>query len=177
MNAVLLTCLPFAFAVLAGCQTALPERALELPPHSLQDRRQQSRRFDGIAETDLLAACAGVLQDLGFNLDESEASLGLLVASKERSARSPGQTTMATLLDLLFDIEIEVDKEQRIRASLTTTPIPRSPESHLVRVTFQRVVWNTDREISKREALSEPQLYQRFFDRLSKSVFLEAHSI
>lgn len=164
-------------AVLAGCDGSLPQRALELPPQSLEQRRLQTRRFDGISETALLAACAGVLQDLGFNLDESESDLGLLVASKERTASIAGQRTFAVLLDLLMDVEIDVDAEQRIRASLVSTPAAGASDSHLVRVTFQRIVWTTENEISRREVLGDPELYQRFFERLSKSVFLEANSI
>ena len=163
--------------LLVACQTTLPDTALELPPESIQDRQMQTRRFDGISEADLLAACAGVLQDLGFNLDESEAALGLIVASKERSAYEPAQATMKGLLDLLFSLDIEIDKEQRIRASLVSRPVPSVSNSFQVRVTFQRIVWNTANEISKREELNEPELYQQFFERLSKSVFLEAHSI
>ena len=163
--------------LLAGCGTSGPGRVLELPPQTVEDRRLQTRRFVGITETDLLAACAGVLQDLGFNLDESEADLGLLVASKEASARNTGHTTLATLLNIFVDMDIDVDEEQRIRASLITTPDPERQDSFRVRITFQRVVWNTAKEVSKREALTESELYQRFFERLSKSVFLEAHSI
>ena len=162
---------------LVGCTTPMPERALNLPPQTLEHRRMQTRRFDGIGEAELLAACAGVLQDLGFNLDESESDLGLLVASKERSAHNKTQATLATLLHIFVDIEIEIDKEQRIRASLVTQPVGNMAQSYLVRVTFQRIVWNTDNEIATREALNDPELYQQFFDRLSKSVFLEAHSI
>ena len=161
----------------AACQTTPAEEALELPPQSLQDRQMQTRRFDGIAEADLLAACAAVLQDLGFNLDESEASLGVLVASKQRSAYDAAKGTMAKLLDWIVDIEIEVDKEQQIRASLVSSPVSGRPQSYQVRVTFQRIVWNTNNEITKRQPLNEAELHQRFFDRLSKSVFLEAHSI
>lgn len=165
------------FAMLAGCATPVPERALNMPAQTLENRRLQTRRFDGIGEADLLAACAGVLQDLGFDLDESEADLGLLVASKQRSAHDRTQAILATLVDIFVDIEIEIDKEQRIRASLVTQPVPDAERSFLVRVTFQRIVWNTENEIAKREALTDPELYQRFFERLSKSVFLEAHSI
>ena len=66
---------------------------------------------------------------------------------------------------------------QRIRASLVTWPDPYNERSYFARVTFQRVVWNTENKVSRREVLNEPQLYQRFFEQLSKSVFLEAHSL
>ncbi len=160
-----------------ACGGAPPERALSLPPQSLEERRLQTRRFDDIGEAELLAAAAAVLQDLGFNLDESESDLGLLVASKRRSAGDATRTTVALLLDLFVDIDIDVDREQHIRVSLVTWPAPDTPRSHLLRVTFQRIVWNDENEISKRELLDDPELYQRFFAELSKSVFLEAHSI
>ena len=161
--------------VLTGCQTAIPETALTLPPESLEQRQLQTRRFDGISEAALLAACAGVLQDLGFNLDETEAPLGLIVASKQRSALKPGEAFIKGILDLVLDLESEIDHEQRIRASLVSKPLANN--SFHVRVTFQRIVWTTENEISKREELNDPELYQQFFDRLSKSVFLEAHAI
>jgi hypothetical protein len=169
---------PFvALLMLAACGGHPTESVLELPPESLADRQSQTRRFDGIAEADLLMACAGVLQDLGFNLDESEAPLGVLVASKQRDAGAPTKARLAWLLDLFTDIELELDRDQRIRASLVTRPVPDVEQSYFVRVTFQRIVWNTENEVSKREVLNEPELHQLFFDRLSKSVFLEAHSI
>ena len=167
----------FLVALLAGCQATVPATALKLPPESLQERQLQTRRFDGISEADLLAACAGVLQDLGFNLDEAEAPLGLIVASKNRSAMNHSTAAVKRLLDIFLDIEMEIDDEQRIRASLVTKAVPNVSDSYQVRVTFQRIVWTTENEISKREELDDPELYQQFFDRLSKSVFLEAHSI
>lgn len=173
---ILLVIIAILFA-LCGCATTVPEEALRLPPQSLADRQIQTRRFDGISEAELLSACAGVLQDLGFNLDEAESNLGLLVVSKQRTAHEPTKATMAKLLDILVDIEIEVDKEQQIRASLVTQPVAGTTDSYHVRVTFQRIVWNTENSISKRQVLNEPELHQRFFDKLSKSVFLEANSI
>jgi len=170
---ILLLILMFA----SGCQTTPPEGSFQLSGPALQERQLQTRRFDDIAEAKLLAASAGVLQDLGFNLDESETELGLVVASKRRSVHRSATASIAQLLEIFMDIEIPLDKEQRIRASLVSWPDPNMESSYFVRVTFQRIVTNTENEISRREALNDPRLYQRFFDQLSKSVFLEAHSI
>jgi len=161
----------------AGCQSAPPARVLELPSASLDVRQVQTRRYADIAEAQLLAASAGVLQDLGFNLDESEVDLGLIVASKRQSASDPVVERFAGVLEIFTDIEIVVDRDQRIRASLVSRPAPDVADTFLVRITFQRVVWNTDNAITKRQTLDDPMLYRQFFDRLSKSVFLEAQSL
>ncbi len=166
-----------AILLLAGCQTTAPERALQLPAASLDIRQMQTRRFAEISESQLLSASIGVLQDLGFNLDESEVELGLIVASKRQAAIDSGVHEFMKLLEIFADIEIPVDRDQRIRVSLVSWPVPGVDEEFFVRVTFQRVVWNTENDISKQHSLADPIIYQQFFDRLSKSVFLEAHSI
>ena len=168
-----------AMLVIGGCATGVPQNALRLSPETLERRQMQTRRFDGIPETEILSACAAVLQDLGFNLDESETELGVLVASKKRSARDGRQIATALLLEII-GWDMETDESQKIRASLVTRPAGRDRQdgdSYLVRITFQRVVWNSANEISRIEGLDSPELYQGFFDRLSKSVFLEAHKI
>lgn len=164
-------------ASLAACQSAPSGRPMQLPASSVDVRQLQTRRFSDIDESKLLAASAGVLQDLGFNLDESETALGLVVASKRQSASDASAERALQLLKIFADVEIAVDRDQRIRASLVSTPVAHRDDEFLVRVTFQRVVWNTENEISRRETLDDPSLYQEFFDRLSKSVFLEAQSL
>ncbi|HEU4385329.1 MAG TPA: hypothetical protein VFR85_17725 [Anaeromyxobacteraceae bacterium] len=161
----------------AGCAT-LPKDALRLEPDSMAKRQLQTRRFDGIPEADLLAASAGVLQDLGFNLDESETRLGLIVASKQRSAVEAGQVVGAMLLALLGATPVW-DRTQRIRVCLVSRPASDDPEprSYLIRVTFQRTVWNTSNNVSRVEAIEEPPIYEEFFQKLSQSVFLEAQKI
>jgi hypothetical protein len=165
--------------LLAGCASTVPEDALRLSPETLELRQLQTRRFDGTSENEILAAAAGVLQDLGFVLDESETALGLIVASKRRTARDARQIAAAAVLELLLGWDLATDEQQMIRASLVTRPAsaPAADGGFLVRITFQRLVRDEDERVSRRERLEEPELYQGFFERLSTSVFLEAQEI
>ena len=75
----------------------------------------------------------------------------------------------------------QIDAVLDIRVSLVVRPVQETRDSkpvdeHFVRVTFQRIVRRTDNsEIA--ETLRNPELLQGFFDKLSRSVFLEGHKI
>jgi hypothetical protein len=179
-----------ALIALAGCATTIPKSALQLTPESLQNRQLQTRRFATTDESAMLSACAGVLQDLGYNIDESESKIGVVVASKQREAVSAGQVTGAIVVAALTGAVMPVDKAQTIRASLVTHPILSEqaaeagkpvigmPTSEMaVRVTFQRVIMNTQNQITKAEQINDPEVYQGFFEKLSQAVFLEGQGI
>ena len=141
------------------------------------------KQYDTQDEKEIIAACAGVLQDLGFSLDDSESDLGLIVGSKNRDATDAGQVTLATMSVILSalgggtsDAFSRIDKTQKIRASIVSKP-SLDGSKIVVRVTFQRIVWNARGDVSRMETLKDQSLYSGFFERLSKSVFLEAHSI
>lgn len=121
-----------------------------------------------------MAACAGLLQDLGFVIDNSEPQLGLIVASKDRSAREGSQVAGKVLYVLVFRRDLPIDHHQKFRASIVTH---LSGGRTFVRVTFQRIVWHDRGTVSRMEILDDPRTYQEFFDKLSRAVFLEAHSI
>jgi len=165
---------------LSGC-ASIPKDALVLSPDSMERRQLQTRRIDGIDESGLLSASAGVLQDLGFTIDESETRLGVIVASKDRSAVSSGQVIGAVLLALLGSYT-EIDKTQKIRVSLVTRPALDQQgdplaKTQLLRITIQRIVTNTGGAVTRIESIEESEIYQEFFDKLSKSVFLEVQQI
>ena len=163
--------------ILAGCAPTIPKEALQLSPESLKDRQLQTRRFETRDEAKLLSASALLLQDLGFTLDESETKLGLIVGSKERSAVNAGQVIFAIIIAGLGGGAMPIDKAQKMRASLVTRPVGDSGDSTAVRITFQRIVWNTNGQVTTAERMNDPKIYQEFFSKLSKSVFLEAHEI
>jgi hypothetical protein len=209
----LLVCL--SVLLLSACQPAIPKDALLLSPESLANRQLQTRRFETSNNQTMLSAAGAVLQDLGFTLDESESTLGILVASKRRDATSGGQIAGSILLALLTGAVQHVDKEQYIRVAMVMREIAPTPSAEearkeaappaklvskgkapvdpkaesaqraeakssgqsTVRVTFQRVIYNTANQISRAEQIDAPEIYREFFDKLSQSVFLEAHEI
>lgn len=184
--------------IVAGCGSSLPKHVLRLTPDTLQNRVLQTRKYEGISEADLLSASTGVIQDLGFIIDESEANLGLMVGSKKRDA--PPDATQRTVQVLVTTVSLflavivavvtkgeagedivyvpPVDDYQKLWASIVIRPTSEDDDkTHYVRVTFQRIVWDTEGEIDRMQSLSEPEMYQKFFDLLSKSVFLEGQKI
>lgn len=160
---------------LSACSPTIPKEALELSQESLQQRQSQTRRFDTENEAKLLTAGAQVLQDLGFNLEESETKLGVVVGSKERDATEAGQVAGAVFMAIMFGVNMPIDANQKIRVSFVTRSIGKKETA--ARVTFQRVVWNNRGQVSTTEPLDDPKLYQEFFSKLSESVFLTAHEI
>lgn len=169
--------------VLWGCATKIPRNALDLPPELLVNRQMQTRVFDTVNVKTMLSAAAGVMQDLGFVIEETELSLGVLVGSKRRDATNSRQVSGAVVMALLTGVAMEVDKEQVIRLSMVMRELPGEPGAmaasgrSTVRVTMQRSVFNTAGKITTAEQINDPEIYRDFFEKLSQSVFLEAHEI
>lgn len=162
--------------VLAGC-TSVPKDAFKLSTTSLEDRQMQSRKFSTLDDKLLLSSGASVLQDLGYNIDESNMELGVLTASKKADATNTGQVIGAVMLALLTGSVTPTDDEQKIRVCLVLQESLDDPNSSVARITIQRIIWNTQGKISRVESINAPELYQAFFDKLSKATFLEANQI
>lgn len=227
---------------LSGC--GIPKDALQLSPESLQDRQTQTRRFETTDKLTMLTAATAVLQDLGFNLEETEIPLGILVGSKNRDATSGAQVAGALIMAALTGVAMPLDSHQTIRVSMVmrenrteetekrVLPSLSSKEilaleqsmvrsisnglkphypaevtrkvselaaqdmtkvlqadlkrllaihavkgESIVRVTFQRIIFDTHGNITRAEQIKDPELYQKFYEKLSQAVFLEAHEI
>ena len=170
----------FVAFLIAGCATTPPDTFV-VTTQLLKQRNIETRRYDGISENDLVLASANVLQDLGFNLENSETKLGVLTASKQRDAIHGGEIAAAVLVAALSGVAMPVSKDQTIRVALVVRSVLDSngklmADNHFVRVTFQRLVRKTDNSVHG-ETLTDPELYQDFYERVSKSVFLEAQKI
>jgi hypothetical protein len=151
-------------------------------------RAMQTRLFETPNEKELLSASAAVLQDLGFQVEESVREVGFLRATKERSAREYGQYIQRALFLILSlgKLLAPVDLHQKIAAGLITRPLNHDATRQEVRIMFYRVVWKSDGQTDQQyippgqqsmEMIRDPEIYQQFFAKLSKAVFLEAHTI
>jgi len=154
---------------LITCQPRITRDALALSPTSFQDKQLQTRIFETNDEKMLLTASAAVLQDSGYTIEESEVSCGLIVSTRDRDVTETGQ------LLCFFCLGTPYEQKQKIFASLVTRPL--NDKRIAVRVTFNHKVWNNQGILVKNERINDPEIYQEFFAKLSKSVFLTAHEI
>ncbi len=189
--------LPIVGVLLSGCVQPMPKVGgfFELTPQTAQYRALQTRTFETTNEKELLSASAAVLQDLGFQIEESVKDVGMLRAAKERGAREYGQEFMQGFIVLLSTasaafggkiVVIPVDVHQQINATLVTRQSETDPSSYSVRILFHRSIWKGDGNAGDQyippgqqslEMIVDARIYQQFFAKLSKSVFLEAHKI
>ena len=177
---ILLTLCAF---IISGCATPIPRDAFLLSPTSLEDKQNQTRLYETEDEVALLSAGIAVLQDMGYSVVETEKDVGLITASKKVDASDTAQKatkwTVAVLVALLTGGDVmlmETDKEQRINVSLVTNR-SKINKGYMARVTFQRFIWDTADRLVLAETINIPDIYEDFFGKLSKSVFLEANKI
>ncbi len=163
---------------IVGC-ASIPTGFLKPSEGYLQTRELQMRQYDTTDQEKIMTSVAGLLQDLGFTLDASETQVGFVAASKKADATNKGQVFLMALLGGLGHNPQAVqqcDKSQVIKASVITKPSLDGKKT-VVRVTFQRIVWNMANQINRVETLKDPAMYQKFYDSLSKAIFLEAQQI
>lgn len=150
---------------------------LKLTPDSMALRQMQTRKYQTADLKKVLDSCVGLLQDNGFTVDEISPKLGTVLGSKSREAVETGQVAASIAFAIIFGVALPVDKEQKMSASIVVSDAASDAQSAIVRVNFSRVVWNNSNAVSKAERLEAPEMYQEFFDKLSKSLFLQEQKI
>ncbi|WP_369178827.1 hypothetical protein [Candidatus Thiodubiliella endoseptemdiera] len=157
---------------ITSCGT-IPKDALRLTQKSLELRQIQQKEYNNVTEKHMLIASANVLQDIGFIIKESEQDLGLLIAEKTRDATNTGQVIMAILLGT------PMDTHQKIKVSLITRI--KNNNSILVRASFQRIVFSDTQYQSgvptTMEYIKDKKIYQDFYTKLDKAIFLAKQGI
>lgn len=114
------------------------------------ERVMQSRRFDTKDRALMMRAAIGVLQDLGYTIEESQDQFGIIVASRLAGAR--------------------------IRVQVVVRSVPDT-NAITVRATFQRVALALGANLAHGDTVTDPDIYRGFFEKLAQSAFLTAHEI
>ena len=171
MKKFLIIC--FCALGLVGCVSY--DNYYALDQDYLARRQMETMRFETDKEETILSASAGVLQDLGFTLDETETKLGLITAYKNREAGNTGAKVALIMLSAMNGTQAVYDTEQKIYTTLVSTK-SRESTGYNVRISFARIIWNNMHE-ARTEKIEDPKIYREFFDKLSESLFLTAHSI
>ena len=96
----------------------------------------------------------------------------VLAGSKSAIAQSYAGASGTTLIDAAGKAlgRLPADQQQPV------LDVVEKPGNYVVRVTFQRVVTRTDKSIYV-ETIKDQGIYQEFFEKLSKSVFIEAQEV
>jgi hypothetical protein len=169
-----------AVVLSSGCMPdQIPKEALQLTEESSARRKLETRRFETKDEQALLDAAGAVLKDLGFTIDATVKELGLIAGSKQDSPYNIGGMATSAAVAVIssalsFPTSMPYSKDQMIRASVVTR-LAEDGNSTAVRITFQRVVWDTEGKVAKSELLEGPVEYQTFFQKLAKALALDAH--
>jgi hypothetical protein len=144
--------LALPMAVIAGCMPTAQQQDAAMAPtrEATAERTIQTRRFDTKDRTLMLRATIGVLQDLGYTIEESRDEFGMIVASRLAGAR--------------------------IRAQVVVRAVPGA-SAITVRANFQRVGFVSGATLARGDTIADPEIYRGFFDKLAQSAFLTAHEI
>lgn len=171
----------FPLCTLCACASGgIPQDALRLQASTLEVRSIQTRTFVAPSSNDILAATIATLQDMEFNIDNIEKSLGVITASKVSDADSTGEKTALFVLDVMCAIftggcglSSTAKDEQHITATLVVLPSLARSDEFVARITIQRVIFDKSERIAVLERIEDAEIYQQAFDKLSKSMYIQ----
>ena len=164
--------------VLVGCVSAndIANKVGKPPSNAAQMREAETRSFDA-DEATLLAEATQVLPDLGFNVSESSAPVGVLVANKSRDATEAGQVAAQIALTVVAAAFLVAhvpnwDTSQTIQVTVLTAPDPSSRRTAL-RASFERIV-RMKQGNQRYERLDDPVMHREFFDKVRQGLTIGA---
>ena len=173
--------------VLSACET-VPGNAFRLSASTLATREMQTREYISVSDATILSASTAVLQDMGYAIDEIEEPLGVLSASKRTDATGAlelfgsiilgGLKCVFTLVQSCNGSNYgKVGDVQDIRMTLISRPQLDNENNVAVRITIQRIIWDKKGRLSVQETVTDSAVYESFFEKMSKAVFLEQEGV
>ncbi|AJC85758.1 hypothetical protein [Campylobacter sp. RM16704] len=173
--------IPIFLLIFSGCATTSVKEMMKIETSTAQERQLQTKSFNTVDTNKILSSSIATLQDLGFNIDEINRDFGIVSASKIRDAREASTQVGVVFLVLLspsaaIAASKQSDHTQEIKASIVVSTNNKLKKT-FVRFTMQRTIRNQEGAVNEVGTIKEPEIYQQFYEKLSKSVFLEANEL
>ncbi len=163
MKTHILSCAAAVLVATSGCAPA----PRPVPRSALQVREIQTRNFSTADTKLVMKAVLNALQDEGFITRNAVSDLGLITATREEDTERRSDMIFGTLFhgrDALWP------KASVIEATINVSEFGKETR---VRVSFhQKILDNRGGTMSVFE-VDNPGLYQDFFSKIDKSVFLQ----
>jgi hypothetical protein len=180
----------FALPALAKQTEPLPmEPWFQLNPTSAEDLETQTRTFQKVPRSSVLFASAGVLQDMGYKITGGERRFGLLLGQKMAAVESPGAAhaigeaalvTTTVILSLLVGEDLVTDLPEQVAQQIHISLLVSEGDSENgeveVRISLDRDM-HYDHGGIVPDHTELPKVYQEFFERLSRAVYLEGEQL
>ena len=164
MNKII--CLGF-MSLLAACTSMSPPNLKT----QLQVREFQTRTFDTAQTDQVLSAVVDAFQDQGFMVKNVVPQVGLVSASREVDVEDTGQMLLQTFV---FGHNAVWGKNAMIEANAN---VKTQGNKTKVRAVFQEKVLNNRGDMDTVHTIEDPKFYQDFFEKISKSIFIEKQRI
>jgi len=157
-----------AFAVVvSGCA----DKQKDPPQTQLQMREFQTRSFQTENKNEVMTAVMEALQDEGFMVKNAVPELGLIAATREADVEDTGE---AIFMTLLAGQHADWNKNAILEA---TANVKSSGKTTKVRLTFQEKTLTKKGGTGNVKFIDNPSFYQKMFDKVQKSLFIENQKI
>jgi hypothetical protein len=161
-----------ALALLAAGHASAGD--LRVPVTPMGVREVQTRTFDGVDTHTAMKAAIDMLQDGGFNIERTDADLGLVIGRQSVVRRPSGGLRALKYVGAAFSYGliglIPLNKTDELEASVNVTGIDDA--SVRVRIVIQRRQLDKNGRLKKTEALTGGPVYQDLFELLGRSLFV-----
>jgi len=160
--------------MLSGCLSAPPIDTFHSRGAAVEN--MQTRSFDAEDSKGIILSCISVLQDMGYAIEETNYNLAVVKGTKEAEAVVASQVAMGIASSILLGQTTAIDDDQIITASIVVYHSEKE-NNYYVRAIFAQEIFKTNGMRGKSIAIEEEDIYSLFFQKLSKSVFLETNEV
>jgi hypothetical protein len=147
---------------------------LRVPIAPIGAREVQTRNFENVDVHTAMKAAIDMLQDGGFNIERTDADLGLVVGKQAVVRKPSGGLRALKYTGALFSYGliglIPLNRTDELEASINVTRIDEA--SVRVRIALQRRQLDRNGKPKKTETLTDGTVYRDLFELLGRSLFV-----